>query len=77
MHVLETCFPYKMVISGGQKYLRKATLEEIEGRKVDRIVVKRDLYWAAESDRDPPVEWVIVDPRKYFGLFDTRECFDI
>ena len=77
LHVLETVFPYRLVLQNGQKVLRKATLQEIEGRQVDRIVIKKTLYWAEESGKEAPVEWSILNPTRYFKMYDTRETFDI
>jgi hypothetical protein len=77
LHVLETCFPYRLVMRDGSKTLRKATLEEIESRHVDRIVIKKTLYWAEESGKEAPIEWSILNPTKYFKLYNTRETFDI
>lgn len=78
VHVLETVFPYRLVRDEiGNSHLRKATLDEIEGRHVDRIVIKKTLYWAEEANKPAPVEWSILNPKKYFDMFDTTECFDI
>jgi hypothetical protein len=77
LHVLETVFPYRLVLQDGKKVLRKATLQEIEGRRVDRIVIKKTLYWAEESGKEAPVEWSILNPKRYFKMYDTRETFDI
>lgn len=78
LHVLETVFPYRLVRNGdGQKVLRKATLWEIENRHVDRIVVKKELYWAEEAGKEVPVQWTILNPKKYFAMYDTRQTFDI
>jgi hypothetical protein len=77
LHVLETVFPYRLVLQNGQKVLRKATLQEIEGRHVDRIVIRKTLYWAEESGKEAPVEWSILNPKRYFKMYDTRETFDI
>jgi hypothetical protein len=77
LHILETVFPYRLVLQNGQKVLRKATLQEIEGRRVDRIVIKKTLYWAEESGKEAPVEWSILNPTRYFKMYDTRETFDI
>jgi hypothetical protein len=77
LHVLETVFPYRLVLQNGQKVLRKATLQEIEGRQVDRIVIRKTLYWAEESGKEAPVEWSILNPKRYFKMYDTRETFDI
>jgi hypothetical protein len=78
LHVLESCFPYRIVHDAtGSKVMRKCTLKEVEGRHVDRIVIKKQLYWAEEEGKEVPVEWVVFNPKKYFALFDTRECFEI
>jgi hypothetical protein len=77
LHVLETCFPYRLVLRDGTKTLRKATLEEIEARHVDRIVIKKTLYWAEESGKEAPVEWSVLNPTKYFKMYNTRETSDI
>lgn len=77
LHVLETCFPYRLVMRDGVKTLRKATLDEIEARHVDRIVIKKTLYWAEESGKEAPVEWSVFNPSKYFKMYNTRETFDI
>ena len=77
LDILETCFPYRYVMRDGVRTLRKATLEEIEGRHVDRIMIKRELYWAEEQGKEVPTEWVLFDPTKYFKLYNTRETFDI
>lgn len=77
LHVLETVYPYRLVLRGGVKTLRKATLDEIEGRHVDRIVIKKTLYWAEEAGKEAPVEWSVLNPKRYFAMFNTRETFDI
>jgi len=77
LHVLETCFPYRLVMRDGVRTLRKATLEEIEGRKIDRIVIKKELYWAEEDGKEIPIEWSVLNPTRYFKMFNTRETFDI
>lgn len=77
LHVLETVYPYRLVLQNGQKVLRKATLQEIEGRRVDRIVIRKTLYWAEETGKEAPVEWAILNPTRYFKMYDTRETFDI
>jgi hypothetical protein len=78
LHVLETVYPYRLVTnSDGARTMRKATLWEIENRHVDRIVIKKTLYWAEESDKPAPIKWSVLDPTKYFKMYDTRETFDI
>lgn len=77
LHVLETVFPYRLVMRDGVKTLRKATLEEIETRHVDRIVIKKANYWAEESGKEVPTEWAVFNPTKYFKMYNTSECFDI
>jgi len=78
LHTLQTCFPYRMVQDGnGRRVLRKATLFEIEHRQIDRIMIKSELFWAQENDKEAPVKWSILNPKRYFSLFNTRETFEI
>jgi hypothetical protein len=78
LHVLETVFPYRIAQdASGARVMRKATLWEIEHRHVDRIVIKKELYWAEEPGKEVPVKWSVFNPTKYFALYDTRETFDI
>jgi predicted dinucleotide-utilizing enzyme len=77
LEIMNECFPYhKIQMEDGSIGLRKATLWEIEHKKVDSILIKETLYWAETSTQPAPVKWIRFDPKPYFGMYDSDEFVD-
>jgi hypothetical protein len=77
LEIMDECFPYHQIqMEDGSIGLRKATLWEIEHKKIDRILIKETLYWAETSTQPAPVKWIKFNPTPYFGMYDSDEFVD-
>lgn len=74
LEIMDECFPYHL--DHRQGGYRKATLWEIENKKVDLIMVKETLYWAETSSTPAPSSWIKFNPVPYYKMYDSDEFVD-